>query len=103
MFTFPIFWSGVRARGTLQKLSVEVLVVYGFYLFAVHFLPLVNDLLVLYIVLELQGLAAYILTASFKTNILSLEAGAKYFYLKFACVRSVFTWRIGSIRFASVR
>jgi NADH:ubiquinone oxidoreductase subunit 2 (subunit N) len=72
------------------------------YLLSLHLLPVVGDMLLLYILLELQGLAAYILTASYKNNILSLEAGAKYFYLKLASVLCAFIRNSSFVRVASV-
>jgi len=41
----------------------------------------VNDLLLFYLIIEFQGLSAYVLAAAFKNNTLSVEAGIKYFVL----------------------
>jgi len=44
-------------------------------------LTLVNDLLILYLALELSSFAVYILAVSAKPTAFSLEAGMKYFVL----------------------
>lgn len=68
-------------RGQLLVLSVETVFVYAIYVFALHALPLSNDMLSFYVLLELQALASYVLVASTKNNGLGLEASAKYFVL----------------------
>lgn len=59
----------------------EIQILFLITVFAFFILPGVNDFLFFFIVLELQSLSAYILAASRRTHLLSVEAGLKYFIL----------------------
>lgn len=63
----------------MQGFEIQLLFLIA--VFAFFVLPGVNDFLFFFIVLELQSLCAYILAASRRTRLLSIEAGLKYFIL----------------------
>jgi NADH-quinone oxidoreductase subunit N len=61
--------------------SFEYFLLMGYALWAMMFLISSNDLLALYVSLELQSLSLYVLAASNRTSVFSTEAGLKYFCL----------------------
>jgi NADH-quinone oxidoreductase subunit N len=69
------------SRTEVQIVGDDIALCYFVYFVASLLFFYVNDFMMLYLVIELQGLSAYILAASFKSSSLSLEAGLKYFIL----------------------
>ena len=74
----PIFYSYLDEE-RMQGFEVQLL--FLFCVFSLILLPSVNDFLFLYILLELQSLSMYVLAASRRNQVLSVEAGLKYFVL----------------------
>lgn len=61
--------------------NFELLILLLFSIFSIFLIPTSNNIPILYLYLELQGISFYILTASTRKNQYSLESGLKYFIL----------------------
>nr|YP_008081026.1 NADH dehydrogenase subunit 2 [Hydra sinensis]AGE65901.1 NADH dehydrogenase subunit 2 [Hydra sinensis] len=62
-------------------LKLDILLLYNFLIFSVYTIFLFENLIILYLCIEIQTFSLFILICSEKKNIKSLEAGLKYFIL----------------------
>jgi NADH-quinone oxidoreductase subunit N len=64
-----------------KNLSFEFLIIIFLAFLGMNFLLMSNDFISLYLAIELQSLAIYILASFFRNSMFSTEAGLKYFII----------------------